>query len=201
MRRPARVNCASSRLEAGSAYAGLARSLHSTFARRCVRRHHDEPGTILSLSLSLVVSIGCASTPARRPSRRRRPRPAPATAQAPTCSAGDVLFEGLATTDIAAGPEKGVVFGGMALDRSGGGTATGCLNAGDLATIQRDVASPWTTSPRSGAGVHGHMAHSPTTFYANGQGGVRRFRLLEPGARRHQQPRARRIRPSSRSPR
>ncbi len=124
--------------------------------------------SILSLSLSLVVSIGCASTPAPAVAPATAATPAPATAQAPTCSAGDVLFE-VDTTDIAAGPEKNVVFAGGAwrLDRSGGGTATGCLNAGDLATIQRDVASPWTTSPRSG--VQCHMAHSPTTFYANGK--------------------------------
>lgn len=80
-----------------------------------------------------------------------------------------MLFE-VDTNDLSAGPEKNVIYanGAWHLDKSGGGTATGCLAAPELASIQHDVTtSPWTTTPRTG--IQCHMAHAPTNYIANGK--------------------------------
>jgi hypothetical protein len=92
-------------------------------------------------------------------------RPSP-----PSCAAsGDVLFE-IDTTDLAAGPQSELVYasGAWKLNRAGGGEATGCLSASDLATIQHDVAaSTWQETARTG--IQCHMVHAPTTYLANGK--------------------------------
>jgi hypothetical protein len=103
----------------------------------------------------LFVMFACAA----KPPVAAAPQPAqPAT----------VLFE-IDTNDLAAGPEKSVVFtdGTWQLDRSGGGRSNGRLSAEDLALIQKDAAAPWSTTPQTG--ITCHMVHAPTNYTANGK--------------------------------
>jgi hypothetical protein len=134
---------------------------------------------LASLASLLVASaVGCASTPAPAPTTPATPAPATAPAApdtatlalapAPACTGGDVLFE-VDLTNLAAGPDKNVLYTGGAWrhEAAGGGTKTGCLNATDLATIRRDAASPWTTTPRTG--IQCHAVHTPNTYSVNGK--------------------------------
>src|ERR1700733_1324152 len=103
----------------------------------------------------LFVMFACAAKP---PVAAAPQPPRPAT----------LLFE-IDTNDLAAGPEKNVVFtdGTWQLDRSGGGRSNGRLSAEDLAVIQKDAAAPWTTTPQTG--ITCHMMHAPTNYTANGK--------------------------------
>jgi len=116
------------------------------------------------LIASLIVSTiaACAG--------RTQPPVAPPTTPSPsTCApSGPVLFE-IDTNDLTAGPQKQIIYasGAWQLDAAGGGTTTGCLTANDLATIQRDVSSPWESTDRGG--IQCHMVHAPTNYIVNGK--------------------------------
>src|SRR5262249_51168689 len=84
-------------------------------------------------------------------------------------ASSSILFE-IDTGDLAAGPQSEIVYasGAWKLARAGGGEATGCLSATDLATIQRDVtSSTWQEHDRTG--IQCHMVHAPTSYIANGK--------------------------------
>jgi hypothetical protein len=114
---------------------------------------------------SLCFLVGCATHTTPPPAAPPSTPPPTASTCTPT---GAVLFE-IDTNDLSAGPEKNIIYanGAWHVDKSGGGTATGCLAAPELATLQHDVTAPWTTTPHTG--IQCHMEHAPTNYLANGK--------------------------------
>nr|HEX4316037.1 hypothetical protein [Kofleriaceae bacterium] len=106
---------------------------------------------------SLAVVVACA---------HHEPVAAPPPVATATSSPA-ALFE-IDTNDLAGGPQKSILYsdGTWRLDAAGGRTTTGRISADDLAKAQRDAASPWQASERTG--IRCHMAHAPTNYLANG---------------------------------
>jgi hypothetical protein len=111
---------------------------------------------MMKLLASLCLFTACA---------HQAPAPAPIVPQPVACQPGGAILFEIDTNDLAAGPEKNIVYanGAWAINNS----ATGCVAAADLATIQNDIQVPWTTSARTG--IRCHMEHAPTNYIANGK--------------------------------
>jgi hypothetical protein len=130
------------------------------------------------LVFSLVAACGAEAEAQKPPATAVvTAAPADAAAAAPIAAApvaqcaptGDVLFR-VDTNMLADGPKSEVLYGNGAfrVTTGDGKDATGCLSAGDLATIKRDLAgASWQSSPRTG--IRCHMVHAPTNYVVQGK--------------------------------
>jgi hypothetical protein len=130
------------------------------------------------LVFSLVAACG-AEAEAQKPAAAAvvTAAPPPSNGGAPIAAApvvqcaptGDELYR-IDTNMLADGPKSEVLYGNGAfrVTTGNGKDATGCLSAGDLSTIKRDLAgASWQSSPRTG--IRCHMMHAPTNYIVQGK--------------------------------